>query len=55
MSYIKMKIQDVVDNLIETGYDFDEVARRMSMSIDEVKELAHEFADIDVDLEECYD
>lgn len=49
MSYIKMKIQDVVDNLIETGYDFDEVAARMAMTIDEVKELAYEFADIEVE------
>lgn len=47
MSYIKMKIQDVIDNLEETGYDFEEVAKRLAMSLSEVKELAYEFGDFD--------
>jgi len=45
MSYFKMKIQDVIDNLEETGYDFELVALRLAMSLKEVKELATEFGD----------
>ena len=52
MSYIKMKIQDVIDNLEETGYDFNEVAKRMAMSLTEVKELAKEFSDMPIEDEE---
>ena len=43
MSYLKMKIADVIDNLEETGYDFEEVAKRVGMSLREVKELAEAF------------
>ena len=43
MSYIQMKIADVLDNLEETGYDFEEVAKRVGLSLREVKELAREF------------
>ena len=45
MSYIKMKILDVVENLEETGYDFDLVAKRLGMALREVKEFAHAFGD----------
>lgn len=48
MSYFNMKIQDIIDNLEETGYDFNEVAKRLAMSLNEVKDLAKEFCDIDV-------
>ena len=45
MSYLEMKVADLLENLEETGYDFEEVAKRMAMSLSEVKEFIKEFSD----------
>lgn len=47
MSYFKMKIEDVIINLEETGYDFEAVAKKVGLSLQEVTEIAYEYGDFD--------
>lgn len=48
VGYFKNKIIDVMEMLEETGMDFELVAKKSGLLLREVKQIAHDYMDIDV-------